>query len=106
MVAPKRSATQLRRNLMQAKGSPEQHKHMHPSQLCLIQRLVQTAWQVLTKQKLAVATFPETFGWCETQIFYAVLRKHNDPDDEYCLPLFSVFVIDIDIKQDNLFTLI
>jgi hypothetical protein len=45
MIAPKQSTTQLRRNLMQAKGSPEQHKHMDPEQLRLIQRSVQTALQ-------------------------------------------------------------
>jgi hypothetical protein len=43
MIAPKQSATQLRSNLMQAKGSPEQYKHMDPAQLRLIQRRVQTA---------------------------------------------------------------
>ena len=48
MVAPKQSAAVLRRNLMQAKGSPEQHKHIDPSQLRVIQRRVQTALQVLT----------------------------------------------------------
>ena len=68
MVAPKQSATQLRRNLMQAKGSTDQHTHMEPSQLRLIQRRVQTARQELTKQKLAVETVPEALseltGWC------------------------------------------
>ena len=49
MIAPKQSATVLRRNLMHAKGSPEQHKHMDPAQLRLIQRRVQNARQELTK---------------------------------------------------------
>ena len=62
MVAPKQSAAVLRRNLMQAKGSPEQHKHMDPSQLRIIQRRVQTAQQELTKQKLAATTVPESLG--------------------------------------------
>ena len=54
-------------------------------------------------QKLAAAAVPESLGeligWCETNDFYAALRKHNDPADEYCLPLFSVFVLGRDIKQ-------
>ena len=36
MVALKQSAAVLRRNLMQVKGSPEQHKRMDPSQLRVI----------------------------------------------------------------------
>jgi hypothetical protein len=58
MIAPKQSATQLRRNLMQAKLSQEQHKHMDPAQLRLIQLRVQTARQELTKQKLDTLTVP------------------------------------------------
>ena len=38
--APKLSATQMRRNLMQAKGSQDQHKHMELSHLRLIQQRV------------------------------------------------------------------
>jgi hypothetical protein len=108
MVAPKQSATQLRRNLMQTKGSrlsPEQHKHMDPAQLLLIQRRVQTALQDLTKQKLDTSTVPESLGelvgWWETQDFYAALRKHNDPADEYCLPLFTAFFLGHDIKPER-----
>ena len=56
-------------------------------------------------QKLAASTFSESLGeligWCETNDFYAALRKHNDPADEYCLPLFSVFVLGHDIKQER-----
>jgi hypothetical protein len=62
IIAPKQSATQLRRNLMQAKGSPEQHKHMDSAQLRLIQRRVQTARQELTKQKLYTSTVPKSLG--------------------------------------------
>ena len=49
MVAPKQSATVLRRNLMHVQGSPDQHKHMPPSQLRCIQRRVQTSWKILTQ---------------------------------------------------------
>jgi hypothetical protein len=105
MIAPKQSATQLRRNLMQAKGSPEQHKRMDPAQLRLIQRRVQAARQKLTKQKLDTSTVPESLGeiigWCATQDFHAALRKHNDPADEYCLPLFSAFVLGYDIVPER-----
>ncbi len=75
---------------MQAKGSLEQHKHMDPAQLRLIQRRVQTALQGLTKQKLDTSTVPESLGelvgWCETQDFHATLRKHNDLADDYLPP--------------------
>ena len=105
MVAPKQSATVLRRNLMHAKGSPEQHKHMHPSQLRCIQRRVQTSRKNLTQQNLAAASVPESIGeligWCETKDFYAALRKHTDPAYEYCLPLFSAFVLGSDIKEED-----
>ena len=87
---------------MQAQGSPEQHKHIDPSQLRCVQRCVRTALQNLTMQKLAAAAVPESLGeligWCEKQDLYAALRKHNDPADEYCLPLFSFFVLGSDIK--------
>ncbi len=94
MIPPKQSATQLRRNMMQAKGSPDKHMHMDPAQLRLIpgQRRAQSARQELTKQKLDTSTVPESLGeligWCVAQDFYAALRKHNDPNDDYRLPLF------------------
>ena len=78
---------------------------MDPTQLRVIQRRVQIALQEVIKQKLAVASVPESFGeligWCETQEFYVALNKHNDPADEYCMPLFSAFVIGSDIKQER-----
>ena len=105
MVAPKQSAAVLRRNLMHAKGSPDKHKHIHPSQLRCIQRRVQSSRKILTQQKLASATVPESLGelvqWCEKQDFYAAVRKHNDPHDEYCLPLFAAFVFGHDIKAER-----
>ena len=105
MVASKQSAAVSRRNLMQAKGSPEQHKHMDPSQLRVIQRRVHIALQELIKQKLAAASVPESLGeimgWCETQDFYVALNKHTDPADEYCMPLFSAVVIGSDIKPER-----
>ena len=105
MVAPKQSAAVLHRNLMQAQGSPEQYKHIDPTQLRCIQRCVRTARQNLTMQKLAASTVPESLGeligWCETQDIYAALRKHNDPADEYCLPLFSAFILGSDFKPER-----
>ncbi len=82
MIAPKQTATQLRRNLMLAKGS--QHMHMDPAQLCLIQRRVQSAHLDLIKQKLDTSTVLESLseliqvGWCAAQEFYAAFGKHND----------------------------
>ena len=35
------------------------------------------------------------------QDFYVALNKHTDPADEYCLPLFSAFVLGSDIKPDR-----
>ena len=100
MVALNQSAAVLLPNLLQC---PEQHKHMDPSQQHLIQQRVQSARLGLTKQKLDGA-IPETLGeliaWCKTQDFYSALRKHNDPDDAYCLQLFSTLAMGSDIKAD------
>ena len=80
---------------------------MDPTQLRCIQRRVRTARQQLTMQKLAAVTVPETLGdligWCMPQDFYAALpvRKHNDPADEFCLPLFSAFCLGSDIKPER-----
>ena len=56
-------------------------------------------------QKLAAAAVPESLGeligWCEKHDLYAAVRKHNDPADEYCLSLFSVFTIGHDIKPET-----
>ncbi len=38
----------------------------------------------------------ELIGWCAKHDFYAALARHEDPDDSYCLPLFSAFVIGCD----------
>ena len=105
LIVLKQSATQLRLNLMQAKGSPDKHLHMDPAQLRLIQRRVRSVSQELTKQKLDTATIPESLGeligWCAENDFHAALAKHNDPNDDYCLPLFSAFVIGSDIKPER-----
>ena len=105
MIALKQSATQLSGILVQAKGSLDKDMHMDPAQLRLIQRRVQTARQELTKQKLDTSTVPESLGelvgWCETQDFHATLCKHNDPADEYCLPLFTAFILGHDIKPER-----
>ncbi len=79
---------------------------MNPAQLCLIQRRVQSARQELTKQKLDTSILQESLGeligWCAAQDFYAALRKHNDPNDDYCLPLFFFTpVIGSDIKPER-----
>ena len=39
--------------------------------------------------------------WNEKQDFYAAVRKHNDPDDEYCLPIYGVFVLGKDFKAER-----
>ena len=39
--------------------------------------------------------------WCQRQDLYAALQWHNDPSDPYCLPLFSAFVLGLDIKQER-----
>ena len=42
VIAPHQSGTKLRRNLCQAKGSPESYKHMAPSMIRTIQRRVKS----------------------------------------------------------------
>ena len=58
VIAPNQSATKLRGNLVQAKGSPEQHKHMDFAQLCLIQRRVKATESIWTSNSLALMLFP------------------------------------------------
>ena len=48
---------------------------------------------------------PESLGdlieWCKKHEFYNELQRHNDPEDSYCLPLYTAFVIGYDIKPDS-----
>jgi hypothetical protein len=78
---------------------------MDSAQLRLIQRRVHIAQLDLTKQKFDTSSIPECLGelvgLCATEDFFASLRKHNDLDDDHCLPLFTAFVIGIDIKQER-----
>ena len=53
LVAQSQSAAVLRRNLMQAKGSPEQHKHMDPTQLRDVSRLPGRSWSGTNSPLLA-----------------------------------------------------
>ena len=62
VIAPNQSGTQLRRNLCQAKGSPESYKHMPPSMIRTIQRRVKTARGQLTMQQLDASAVPESLG--------------------------------------------
>jgi len=105
LAAPNQSATKLRRNLAQATGSPESHKHMAPSLIRHIQRRVRTARDQLTKQVLDVEKVPESMGeltdWCDKNDFYAALARHNNPTDSFCMPLFSTLVIGSDIKAER-----
>jgi len=86
-------------------NSTDKHLHMDPAQLRLIQRRVRSARQELTKQKLDTSTVPESLGeltaWCAEHDFHAALAKHNDPSDDYVLPLFSAFVLGSDIKPER-----
>jgi hypothetical protein len=103
MIAPKQSATKLRSNLMQAKGSPEKHKHMDPVLLRLIQRSVQTALQELTKQKLVPKAWVSSLG--------GVRRKSSMPPctsttilpmsiASHCLPHLSlVMTSNLNVRQ-------
>ncbi len=93
--------TKLQRNIAQATGSPESHTHMQPFLISSIQRGVRTARDQLTQQVLQVKKLQLLIRWCEKHDFYAALERHNDPDDSYCLPLFSAFVIGCDIKAER-----
>ena len=102
IIAPNQSGTKLRRNLCQNKGSPEQFKHMKPSMLRSIQRRVKTTRDYLTMQQMEASSVPESLGdlieWCKEHDFFQALKRHNDPRDPYCLPMYTSFVIGWDIK--------
>ena len=48
---------------------------------------------------------PESLGalseWCKKHDFYDSLRRRNGPEDSYCIPLFTAFVIGYYIKPDR-----
>jgi hypothetical protein len=63
---------------------------------------------MLTVHPFETNSFPEnhlerSLVLCLDDEFYDVLRLYNDPDDEYCLPLYSssTLVIGKDIKQEK-----
>ena len=95
VIAPNQSATKLRRNLFQAKCSPESYTHMPPSILRSIQLRVKTARDQLTVQQLDTTVVPESLGdlseWRKQQNLYKALQRHNDPDDR-CWACFSRMV--------------
>ncbi len=59
----------------------------------------------MRKQLLDTTVILESLGafmeWCEQQDIYAALLRHNDPDDLYCIPLYSTFVVGYDIKPER-----
>jgi hypothetical protein len=95
IIAPNQSAAKLHRNLLQS-ASPE--KHMPSTQLRSIQRRVRKTRELLTIQQMSVAgKVPESIGqlaeWCELNFLSRALLRHNDPSDDYSLPLHETFVL-------------
>ena len=105
VIAPNQSATKLRRNLCQTQGSPESYKHMAPSMIRSIRRRVKPARDQLTMQQLDTTVVPDSLGelieWCKKNDFYDALLRHNDPDDSYCIPPYTAFVIGYEIKPER-----
>jgi hypothetical protein len=103
-IAPKQSARKLRRNLCQSKSSPDKYKHMPPSILRCIKGRVKSARDQLTEQQLDTSSIPESLGdiieWCKEHEFYAALKRHDDPNDPYCMPLYEAFDFGTDIKPE------
>ena len=102
IIAPNQSALKLRRNLLNA--SPE--KHIDPELLRNMQRRVRKARTELTLRELSVSgKVPESLGelteWCESMSLELHLQRHNNPEDEYCLPLHQAFVLGHDIKSER-----
>ena len=70
-----------------------------------IRRRVKTARDQLTMQQLDTTDVPESLSdlieWCKKHDFNDALRRHNDPEDSYCIPLYTAFVIGFDIKPER-----
>ena len=77
---------------------------MPPSMLRCIQRRVKSARDQLTEQQLDTSTIPESLGdlieWCKDNDFFVALKRHDDPNDPYCIPLYKAFVIGMDITPE------
>ncbi len=57
-------------------------------------------------QQMSVAEkVPESIGqlaeWCELNLLSRALMRHNDPSDDYSLPLHEIFVLGYDIKPER-----
>ena len=105
VIAPNQSGTKLRRNLCQAKDSPESYKHMPPSMIRSIRRRVKTTRDQLTMQQLDSTAVPESLGdlieWCTANDILHARERHNDPHASYCIPLYTAFIIGYDIKPER-----
>ena len=66
---------------------------------------VKTARNQLTMQQLDSSAVPESLSdlieWCKLHDFYNALQHHNDPEDVYCIPMYTAFVIGNNIKQER-----
>jgi hypothetical protein len=83
-------------------ASPE--KHMQPALLRSMQRRVRKTRKELIIRELSVSGMvPESIGqlteWCESMLLEHHLKRLNDLEDEYCLPLHQAFVLGHDIKD-------
>ena len=89
---------------MSSQSSPDKYKHMPPSMLRCIQLRVKSARDQLTEQQLDTSSIPESLGdiieWCKEHEFYAALKRHDDPNDPYCMPLYEAFDFGPDIKPE------
>jgi hypothetical protein len=56
-------------------------------------------------QQMEAPAVPESLGdlieWCKEHDFYKAVKRHNDPRDSYCLPMYTTFVIGWDIKPER-----
>ena len=55
-------------------------------------------------QQLDTTGVPESLGdlkvWFKKHDMNDAVRRHNNPEDSYCIPLYTAFVIGYDIKPE------
>jgi hypothetical protein len=79
-------------------------KSMQSALLRSMQRRVRKTRKELTIRELSVSGIvPELIGklteQCESMLLEHHLKRHNDQEDEFCLPLHQAFVLGHDIKH-------
>ena len=101
-TAPTLSGAVLRRNLLDydspTKTIPVRLKRC-------VERLVYSCWKDMTKKQLDGYALNDSFGsltvFSENNLFSALMRKHNDPEDAYHFRLFDFVVLGSQVTTEH-----